>query len=129
MTHLDETQTMLRDSVQAFHERHPAPARVRRLRDQAIPFDRGVWQEMAQAGWSAVNSVVVPPVLLAAAPMRGVWISNGEGRANRAPSGFQSGSMVDGSGRWCASQMLIAGVCSQLNLTAGWSFRRRLESS
>jgi alkylation response protein AidB-like acyl-CoA dehydrogenase len=54
MTHLDETQTMLRDSVQAFHERHPAPARVRRLRDQAIPFDRGVWQEMAQAGWSGV---------------------------------------------------------------------------
>ncbi|MEP6721287.1 MAG: acyl-CoA dehydrogenase [Variovorax sp.] len=54
MTHLDETQTMLRDSVQAFHERHPGPARVRRLRDQAIPVDRSIWHEMAEAGWSGV---------------------------------------------------------------------------
>jgi len=54
MTHLDETQTMLRDSVQAFHERHPGPARTRRLRNEAIPFDRSVWRDMAEAGWSGV---------------------------------------------------------------------------
>ncbi|WP_423460333.1 acyl-CoA dehydrogenase [Ottowia sp. VDI28] len=57
MTTLDETQTMLRDSVQAFHERHPAPARVRRVRDTPVPFDRAIWREMAEAGW---HGVLVP---------------------------------------------------------------------
>ncbi len=60
MTHLDETQVMLRDSVEAFHERQPAPARVRRLRDAAIPFDRGIWRDMAEAGW---HGVLVPEAL------------------------------------------------------------------
>ena len=60
MTTLDETQTMLRDSVQAFHERHPAPPRVRRLRDEAVPFDRAIWRDMAEAGW---NGVLVPEAL------------------------------------------------------------------
>jgi len=53
-TSLDETQTMLRDSVRAFLERHPGPARVRRLRGQAIPVDRSIWRDMAEAGWSGV---------------------------------------------------------------------------
>jgi alkylation response protein AidB-like acyl-CoA dehydrogenase len=54
MTHLDETQVMLRDSVQAYHERQPAPARVRRLRDTPVPFDRAIWRDMAEAGWHGV---------------------------------------------------------------------------
>ena len=54
MIHLDETQTLLQDSVQAFHARQSGPARVRRLRDQAIPFDRVVWRDMAEAGWLGV---------------------------------------------------------------------------
>ncbi|VTU46362.1 Acyl-CoA dehydrogenase (plasmid) [Variovorax sp. SRS16] len=54
MTHLDETQTMLRDSVQDFHERQPGPERVRRLREQPLPVDRAVWHNMAEAGWSGV---------------------------------------------------------------------------
>jgi 3-oxochol-4-en-24-oyl-CoA dehydrogenase len=60
MTHLDETQLLLRDSVQDFHERHPAPARVRRLRDAPVPFDHGIWRAMAQAGW---HGVLVPETL------------------------------------------------------------------
>lgn len=60
MSSFDETQGMLRDSVQDFHQRHPAPARVRRLRDGAVPFDREVWQAMAEAGW---HSVLVPESL------------------------------------------------------------------
>lgn len=57
MSSFDETQRMLRDSVQDFHQRQPAAARVRRLREQAVPFDRSVWQAMAEAGW---HSVLVP---------------------------------------------------------------------
>ena len=34
----------------------------------------------------------------AAAPIRGECITNGDGRANRAPSGFHSGAMSDGDG-------------------------------
>lgn len=60
MTTLDETQSMLRDSVQDFHQRQPAPARVRRLRDQAVPLDRAVWRDMTDAGWLGV---LVPEAL------------------------------------------------------------------
>ncbi|MFM9927631.1 acyl-CoA dehydrogenase [Variovorax sp. H27-G14] len=60
MTLLDDTQTMLRDSVQHFHTRHPAPARVRRLRDRPVPFDRAVWLAIAEAGWLGV---LVPEAL------------------------------------------------------------------
>jgi alkylation response protein AidB-like acyl-CoA dehydrogenase len=60
MIHLDETQTLLQDSVQAFHVRQPGSARVRRLRDQAIPFDRAIWRDMAEAGWLGV---LVPEAL------------------------------------------------------------------
>lgn len=60
MIHLDETQTLLQDSVQAFHARQSGPARVRRLRDQAIPLDRVVWRDMAEAGWLGV---LVPEAL------------------------------------------------------------------
>ncbi|KRB98776.1 hypothetical protein ASE11_10540 [Hydrogenophaga sp. Root209] len=60
MTTLDETQSMLRDSVQDFHQRQPAPTRVRRLRDQAVPLDRAVWSDMAEAGWFGV---LVPEAL------------------------------------------------------------------
>ena len=60
MTTLDETQSMLRDSVQDFHQRQPAPTRVRRLRDQAVPLDRAVWNDMAEAGWLGV---LVPEAL------------------------------------------------------------------
>lgn len=48
---------MLRDSVQDFHQRQPAPARVRRLRDQSIALDSSVWRAMAEAGWL---NVLVP---------------------------------------------------------------------
>ncbi|KQO24252.1 hypothetical protein ASF11_21980 [Acidovorax sp. Leaf76] len=60
MTTFDETQSMLRDSVQDFLKRKPAPARVRRLREQSVPFDRAVWQDMAEAGWLGV---LVPEAL------------------------------------------------------------------
>lgn len=60
MTTFDETQRMLRDSVQEFNQRQPAPARIRLLRDQAVPLDRAVWRDMAQAGW---HGVLVPEAL------------------------------------------------------------------
>ncbi|MBH1963578.1 MAG: acyl-CoA dehydrogenase [Comamonadaceae bacterium] len=60
MTTFNETQTMLRDSVQAFLSRQPAPSRVRRIRDTEVPFDRSVWREMAEAGW---HGVLVPEAL------------------------------------------------------------------
>ncbi len=60
MNPLDETQMMLRDSVQAFHQRFPGTARMRRLREAEVPFDRAVWREMAQAGW---HGVLVPESL------------------------------------------------------------------
>ena len=60
MSHLDETQSMLRDSVLDFHKRHPGPARVRKLRDAAVVLDRAVWHDIAHAGWSGV---LVPEAL------------------------------------------------------------------
>ncbi|MCP5281315.1 MAG: acyl-CoA dehydrogenase [Rhodoferax sp.] len=54
MTHLDSTQTLLRDSVQAFNARKPGASRMRRLRDAGERMDRSIWQEMAESGWCGV---------------------------------------------------------------------------
>ncbi|MCB2040658.1 MAG: acyl-CoA dehydrogenase [Burkholderiaceae bacterium] len=54
MTDAESVQSLLRDSVQAFHARQPGAARLRRLRDSGQALDRGVWQEMAASGWCGV---------------------------------------------------------------------------
>jgi alkylation response protein AidB-like acyl-CoA dehydrogenase len=92
MTHLDETQVMLRDSVQAFHERQPAPARVRRLRDAPVPFDRAIWRDMADAGW---HGVLVPESLggLGLGPAEAALIATELGRG-LAPEPFVASAVL-----------------------------------
>ncbi|MGL4286269.1 MAG: acyl-CoA dehydrogenase family protein, partial [Phreatobacter sp.] len=46
----DGTLAMLRDSVASFSRQNPGPARFRRRRD-ARAMDRGLWQDVAEAGW------------------------------------------------------------------------------
>jgi alkylation response protein AidB-like acyl-CoA dehydrogenase len=54
MTHLDPTQTLLRDSLQAFNSRSAGPARLRAVRAAAPHLDRATWRAMADAGWCGV---------------------------------------------------------------------------
>ena len=50
----DDICGMLRKSVQDFCARHSGVARTRKLRDIEPGFDPGVWQQMAEAGWTGM---------------------------------------------------------------------------
>lgn len=53
---LDEVQTMLRHSVQAFVARHPGAKRLRALRDgQAAPAD-SIWPTLGEQGWLSITT-------------------------------------------------------------------------
>jgi len=50
----DDIGVMLRKSVQDFCIRHPGVARTRRLRGVEPGYDRTIWHEMADAGWTGI---------------------------------------------------------------------------
>ena len=51
---LSEEQTMLRESAATFTERQNGPERLREIRNSTTKIDRGLWTEMAEAGWLAI---------------------------------------------------------------------------
>jgi alkylation response protein AidB-like acyl-CoA dehydrogenase len=51
---LSEEQMLLKDSAARFMEQSAGASLVRRVRDEDAPFDRGIWLEMAQAGWLSI---------------------------------------------------------------------------
>jgi alkylation response protein AidB-like acyl-CoA dehydrogenase len=54
---LNEEQLMLKDAAAGFLAEKASPADLRRLRDESSEtgFDRKVWQEMAEMGWSGIT--------------------------------------------------------------------------
>jgi alkylation response protein AidB-like acyl-CoA dehydrogenase len=51
---LSEEQTMLRESAVTFAQRQNGAERLREIRESNTKIDRGLWQEMANAGWLAI---------------------------------------------------------------------------
>jgi acyl-CoA dehydrogenase len=49
-----EDEAMLRDAARGFLAQSAPVEAFRRLRDEGIPWDRGLWREMAAMGWAGV---------------------------------------------------------------------------